>query len=209
MTRLRLMLTTATLVVVSCANLACSQLLANAITDTLDRGRAQHQDLHASVTNPASCTESTARTIRETPMEDWVKADSLRSMGCDASDLEAQVAKDREAALALAKEREAQAQAEQATREAEKKKAHDEDIARMAAEIAEKNAQRDAFEQEMANQCGGYPLAIKIGMSEKLLTLGCAGPARLVGESPTGRVYRMRGALVTVQRGRVVLWAKE
>lgn len=94
---------------------------------------------------------------------------------------------------------------EKAEREEKARKSESE----MNAVIAADNARRDAFDQEMADKCGEYPMDLKIGMSEKLLKMGCAGQADLVGEDKRARVYQMYGALVSVLNGKVVRWVRQ
>ena len=57
----------------------------------------------------------------------------------------------------------------------------------------------------MANKCGEYPLDLTIGLSEKLLKMGCAGPTTLQLDSAYGlRIYKTPDFLVTTRGGKVV-----
>lgn len=154
----------------------------------------------------AACNEEAAANVRSSNLDDKGKLNMLRSLGCDTADLAKKIDADFQAGLERNKVRNEQAAAkEKAEREAKQKKTQDEWDAR----IAEDNAKRDAFDQTMADKCGEYPMELKIGMSEKLLKMGCTGQADLVGEDQNARVYRTYGALVSVYKGKVVRWVRQ
>lgn len=154
----------------------------------------------------AACNETAAANVRSSSLDDKGKINMLRGIGCDASDLAAKADGDFKAGLELNRKlNEQRAEKEKADREKKARKAEDE----MAKVVAEDNERREAFEQEMANRCGEYPLELKVGMSEKLLAMGCAGQADLVGEDKRARVYRIYGALVSVFNGKVVRWVRQ
>lgn len=154
----------------------------------------------------AACNEAAAANVRASTMDDKGKLNMLRGLGCDTSDLAKKVEADQQAGLELNRKINAERAArEKAEREEKARKTE----AALSAQIAEDNAKRDAFEQEMADKCGEYPLDLKIGMSEKLLKMGCAGQADLVGEDKAARVYRVYGALVSVLNGKVVRWVRQ
>ncbi len=154
----------------------------------------------------AACNEDAAKNIRSSSMEDQGKVNMLRAVGCDASEIQQAIQERLKTGLENNRKRnEAVVAKEQVEREAKQKKSVD----ALNAQIAEDNAKRDEFDQAMADKCGEYPMELKIGMPEKLLVLGCAGQASLSGESYGGRVYRVYGALVSVQKERVVRWVRE
>lgn len=130
----------------------------------------------------------------------------LNRAGCDVPELEDRVSKARAEKIEKAKLLEEQREAQ---KKAEKEERDRKSAAEFAASIEESNAEREAFNQEMADKCGEYPLELKIGMSEKLLKIGCAGQADIVGEEKHARVYRMYGVLVSVFKGKVVRWIRE
>ena len=70
-------------------------------------------------------------------------------------------------------------------------------------------AEAEQLEEQRQKLCGKYPRPVEIGMSEKLLKLGCAGDAILVGKDKNASVYRMYGLLVSVYKGKVVRWIRE
>ena len=126
----------------------------------------------------------------------------LRSVGCDASDLSAKVEAEFQAGLELNRKiNEQRAEKERVAREEKARKAEVE----LAKTITEDNARRDAFDQEMANQCGEYPMELKLGLSEKLLKMGCAGQADLQFNDESGvKVYFTAYQVVTIRGGKVV-----
>lgn len=161
-----------------------------------------------SVASPAAaaCNEAAAVNIRSSSLDDKGKINMLRGIGCDASDLMKKADAEFKSGLELNRKlNEQRAEKERAEREERARKSE----AEMAKAVAEDNARREAFEQEMADRCGEYPLELKIGMSEKLLAMGCAGQADLVGEDKRARVYRVYGALVSVLNGKVVRWVRQ
>lgn len=154
----------------------------------------------------AVCNESAASNVRSSNLDDKGTLNMLRSLGCDTSELAKKIDADFQAGLDLNRKINEQRTArEKAEREEKAKKAE----AEMNAAIAADNARRDAFDQEMANKCGEYPMELKIGFSERLLKMGCAGQADLVGEDRNARVYRVYGALVSVFKGKVVRWVQQ
>lgn len=154
----------------------------------------------------AACNESAAANVRSSTLDDKGKVNMLRALGCDTSDLTKKIDADFKAGLELNRQHNELIAAKKAAEREEKAKRAE---AEMAATIAADNARRDAFDQEMANKCGEYPIELKIGMSEKLLKMGCAGQADLVGEDKRARVYQVYGALVSVLNGKVVRWVRQ
>lgn len=159
----------------------------------------------ACVTTPAAnaaCNEAAAANIRSSSLDDKGKLNMLRGIGCDASDLAKKIDADFQAGLELNRKiNEQRAAKEKAEREEKARKSE----AEMNAAIAADNARRDAFDQEMADRCGEYPMDLKIGMSEKLLKMGCAGQADLQLNDVSGvRVYFTAYHVVTARGGKVV-----
>lgn len=153
-----------------------------------------------------ACDIATSNQIRSSNLDDAGKVNMLKAARCDATDLIDKINTDREAGLKNTARLNAQKEQKQkADREAIQERRQ----AEATAAIQEDNARQDAFDQAMADKCGEYPMSIKIGFSEKLLKMNCAGSAQLVGESSGGRVYRVDGAFVSTQRGKVVRWWKE
>lgn len=150
----------------------------------------------------AACNEATAADIRSSSLDDKGKRNMLRGIGCDATDLEKKFDADFQAGLEINRKHNEQIAAKQkAEREEKARKAE----AEMNAAIAADNARRDAFDQEMADKCGEYPMDLKIGMSEKLLKMGCAGQADLQINDVSGvRVYFTAYHVVTARGGKVV-----
>jgi len=154
----------------------------------------------------ASCDIKTESQIKASSMPDRSKLQMLKIVGCDLQvfqDLQIKVETEDLANREAANARAAEAK-EKAIAAAEAKRKRDED--RLNAQLEEDNAKREAFYQAMANKCGEYPLELKIGMSEKLLSMGCTGGVSLVGEDQSKRIYRTSDALVTVIKGRVTRW---
>lgn len=153
----------------------------------------------------AACDKSAEIRIKTSNMDDKWKRNMLHLIECDTSDLDKKIDADLQAEFELRRKHDA----EQAARE----KIAQEDKARRAAEeraaaVAADNAQREAdeaFEQAMADKCGEYPLELKLGLKEKLLTMGCAGQADLrVNDSSGVKVYFTAYYIVTVRGGKVV-----
>lgn len=151
----------------------------------------------------AACDEQSAAQVRESNLGAPAKISMLKGFGCDAADLEQAVASERATTEKQLQQHEAQRRAQDEAARQAKERANQE---RLTAQVAADNAARDAFDQDMANKCGSYPMQLRIGFSEKLLKMGCAGQAQLVGESKDGRVYQLPGLLVSVQLGGVTRW---
>lgn len=154
----------------------------------------------------AACDQASASNIRSSSMDDTGKRSTLRALGCDTSDLDKRIDVDYRAGLELNRKINEEKDAKEKAERAEKDRKSE---AEFNASLAEDTAERDAFAQEMADKCGEYPLPVEIGMSEKILKIGCAGQADLVGKDKNASVYRMYGLLVSVYKGKVVRWVRE
>lgn len=151
----------------------------------------------------AACDEQSAAQIRESNMAAPAKISMLKGFGCSTTDLEQAVSQERATTEKQLQQHEAQRRAQADAEQAAKEQANQE---RLNAQVAADNAARDTFEKTMASSCGSYPVALRIGLAEKLVKQGCAGTAQLVGESSDGRVYQLPGLLVSVQQGKVTRW---
>ena len=156
----------------------------------------------------AVCNDAMAKDVRSSNLDDQGKLNMLRAMGCYDQMLESKDQARRDAYNAHLKQLESEAAKRAADREDAIRKNKATQAAAIEADNARRDAegaQRDAFEQAMANKCGEYPLDLTIGLSEKLLKMGCAGPTTLQLDSAYGlRIYKTPDFLVTTRGGKVV-----
>lgn len=156
--------------------------------------------------NAVVCTKAIEDQITSSPMDDKSRFNMLKGFGCDPKLIEDLKAKIDAADVADMEREKKRNAAIKAADIAEKEAKQEKDQQRLNAQIEEDNARIEAFNQAMANKCGEYPLELKIGMSEKLLRMGCTGGVTLVGEDQSKRIYRTADALVTTAKGRVIRW---
>lgn len=153
-----------------------------------------------------TCDLQLAQQIRTSGMDDQGKVNMLGSMNCPTQDLVTKIADDRKAAEDKGRQHQAELDAAATAAQAAKDQAS---MERLQANLKADQAQYEATQKTMAAKCGSYPLPLKIGMSEHQIEAGCAGRTELAGESTAAKVYRVEGALVTIQQGKVIRWVQE